>query len=397
MFSRTGRWPVSILATAAVFCLAAWGPQPEARPAQNGPASVPPPSENAAADLSNTRALRDLADAVWASAVENSTYLRLQEGLPIERFEDLTLEAYHRDEEIAAGFRRRLAEIDASALEGDDLITYEILHIELADSGATDDDFWLRFDITAYVAPYTFRFAQQALAAQAIFNEAAAMHYLTLVGELADMIEQLEAKVGGQVERGLFLPRPALPSTRATWEGLRESLPAAIKVPDSRLQALAPEVRSAFTQSLDEMVKTRVTGGFDSLLRAIGKEYEKQAPGAVGLGQYPRGVEVYRRRIRSETTLDLSPEQIHQRGNAAVADIEARMAAVRRQLGFEGSAAEFIEQIRRDPRFIAQSAQEVEQRYMDYIQRIEPVLKGRPMDLRGKLSAEGGPTAGANA
>ncbi|GAB2684552.1 hypothetical protein [Aliiglaciecola aliphaticivorans] len=39
-----------------------------------------------------TKALRTLADDVWADYLAQDTYYRLQEGLPIERFEDLTLQ-----------------------------------------------------------------------------------------------------------------------------------------------------------------------------------------------------------------------------------------------------------------------------------------------------------------
>ena len=44
--------------------------------------------------LAATDALRTLADDVWADYLEQYTYYRLQEGLPISRFEDLTLQEY---------------------------------------------------------------------------------------------------------------------------------------------------------------------------------------------------------------------------------------------------------------------------------------------------------------
>ena len=155
-------------------------------------------------------ALRSLADRIWAATVEDSTYLRLQEGLPINRFEDLTLEQYHKDQERNARFRTELQAIDSNQLSGDDLITYEILALQLEDNGANDDDFWLSFDVTAYLAPYNFQFARQALATRQITDPDSAEQYLALVGELADMIDHLVTKVKGQVERGIFLPKPAL-------------------------------------------------------------------------------------------------------------------------------------------------------------------------------------------
>ncbi len=292
---------------------------------QPGPGTTGAGNQSAVA----TAQLRSLADDIWSRTLEQSTYYRLMDGLPIERFEDLTLEQYHRDQAATASFRQQLAAIDPVALTGDDLITWEILDFQLKDDGANDDDFWLSFDITAYRAPYNFRFAQQALAAQSITDQAGADHYLALVGELADMIDHLITKVEGQTERGIYLPRPALPSTRATWDGFKASLPTTIAVTDERLQSLSGEERAAFSATLESLLESRVVGGFDRLLAAIGEDYEANAPESVGLAQYPGGKEVYRRLVRSHTTLPLNPEEIHERGKSAVADIAARMQALR--------------------------------------------------------------------
>jgi uncharacterized protein (DUF885 family) len=322
----------------------------------------------------STAALRALAHDVWARQLETSTYLRLIEGLPIEKFEDLTLEQFHENQAVDAQFRSRLAEIDGSTLSGDDLISYEILEFELKDDGASDDDFWLIFDVTAYIGPYNFQFAKQALAALEIKDQPGAAHYLFLVEELADIIDQLVIKIEGQVERGIYLPKPALPAVRVTWQGLRAALPAALQVADERLVSLSEEQHNTFRSSLASVIESRVSGGFDRLLAAIGPNYEANAPEEVGLSQYPGGRELYERRVRRETTLALTPEEIHERGKQAVADISARMEALRVQLEFEGTAQDFYEKIKSDPRFIAESPQEVGERFMDYIHRIEPKL-----------------------
>lgn len=388
------------LPVVAVVLLAACGERPEPPAvAGNQPTVV---VDEPVSQVDATAQLRQLADEIWASYLDNSTYLRLQEGLPVERFENMSLEQYHEDQQRAAQFRDRLAGIDGSLLDENDLITYEILALQLADDGATDDDFWLTFDITAYIGPYNFQFARQALAIQQITDQASADHYLMLVGELADMIDQMNTKVAGQVERGIYLPKPALPSTRATWAGLQTALPALIAVDDSRLQSLSEEQRAAFKSALDNLISSRVTGGFDRLLAALSPEYEARAPETVGLAQYPNGLAVYQRRIHTETTLALTPEEIHERGLKAVADISARMDALRQQLEFDGTAQEFLEQIKTDQQFIAKSPEEVNALFLGYIHRIEPHLddyfKYRPKAAYGvrrlPLAAEAGMTYG---
>ncbi len=350
----------------------------------------------------STAALRALADDVWARQLEISTYLRLIEGLPIKKFENLTLEQFHENQAADAQFRSRLAGIDGSTLSGDDLITYEILEFELKDDGASDDDFWLIFDVTAYIAPYHFQFAKQALAALEIKDQPGAAHYLFLVGELADIIDQLVIKIEGQVERDIYLPKPALPAVRATWQGLQAALPAALQVTDERLVSLSEEERNTFRSSLASVIESRVSGGFDYLLAAIGADYETIAPQEVGLSQYPGGRALYERRVRRETTLALTAEEIHERGKQAVADISARMEALRVQLEFKGTARDFYETIKSDPQFTAGSAEEVAERFMQYIRRIEPKLndyfKYQPRAAYGvrrlPLASEAGMTYG---
>jgi len=361
-----------------------------------------PAAPEPAAVSEATVALRKLADDIWNSTVEDSTYLRLQEGLPITEFEDLTLEQFQQAQAKTAGFRSQLEEIDSAQLSGDDLITYEILALELEDRGVTDDDFWLSFDITAYQAPYAIQFSKQALAAQPINDAASIANYLKLVGELADIVDHLKIKLDGQIERGIYLPKPALPSTRATWQGIASVLPAELVPADARLSALSTEQQAEFKAQLNALIASRIVGGFEQLLATLGPEYEAQAPDAVGLSQYPGGLEVYKRRIRAETTLDLTPEEIHDRGLDAVADISARMTAIRNELGFTGTSQEFLMQIQKDPAYIAKSPEEVEDRFMMYIHRIEPKLdsyfKYRPKAAYGvrrlPLAAEAGMTYG---
>jgi uncharacterized protein (DUF885 family) len=50
------------------------------------------------------------------------------------------------------------------------------------------------------------------------------------------------------------------------------------------------------------------------------------------------------------------------------------MAAIRAELGFEGTALEFVTELQADPRFFAESPEEVEETFMGYIHRIEPHL-----------------------
>src|SRR5262249_42171568 len=68
-------------------------------------------------------------------------------------------------------------------------------------------------------------------------------HYLSLVADLAGVVRSVSDKLRGQGERGIRIPRPALPPARATIVGQRAALSSNLLVGDERLAALDPAQR----------------------------------------------------------------------------------------------------------------------------------------------------------
>ena len=95
-----------------------------------------------------------------------------------------------------------------------------------------------------------------------------------------------------------------------------------------------------------------------------------QAPQIVGLSQYPGGRAYYRRLVRFHTTLDVTPEKVHELGMAEVARLNAELDGLREAIGFEGTPAEFRRHLRADPRFVPASAEEIGDRLLTAQKRI---------------------------
>ena len=115
---------------------------------------------------------------------------------------------------------------------------------------------------------------------------------------------------------------------------------------------------------------------FDRLLGVLGSDnYQANAPDAVGLSHYPDGEALYRTMVRLHTTMEVTPEELHELGKTRVAEIEDRMAAIRDEVGFTGTREEFHQKLRTDPRFFVSSPEEVEAKFNEYIARIEPLVE----------------------
>jgi uncharacterized protein (DUF885 family) len=90
----------------------------------------------------------------------------------------------------------------------------------------------------------------------------------------------------------------------------------------------------------------------------------------VGLGQYPGGKAYYGRLVRFHTTLDVTPEEVHEVGLADVERLNGELDEVRAAVGFEGSLEEFRLRLRADPRFVPSTPDEIADRLLAAQERI---------------------------
>jgi uncharacterized protein (DUF885 family) len=70
--------------------------------------------------------------------------------------------------------------------------------------------------------------------------------------------------------------------------------------------------------------------------------------------------------------MDVTPAQVHRIGLERVAAIDAEMKRVRDRLGFKGSKAEFKALLKKDARLFPRTPEEIGQRLMGHVRRIEP-------------------------
>lgn len=112
-------------------------------------------------------------------------------------------------------------------------------------------------------------------------------------------------------------------------------------------------------QAARHAISTVVIPAYARFLAFMRDEYVPAARGSEGISAVPGGREFYRHRVRKFTTLDVTPEEVHQIGLDEVARIRAEMEEVLRQTGFSGDLAAFIDHLRSDKRFYARTPDEL--------------------------------------
>lgn len=112
-------------------------------------------------------------------------------------------------------------------------------------------------------------------------------------------------------------------------------------------------------QQAQQLIDEQVIPAYQNYFNFMVQDYLPNSRESVGASELPNGHEYYQNRIKHFTTLDLTPEQIHQKGLDEVKRIRNEMAVVIEKTGFEGSFEEFTDFLRNNPQFYPKTAEEL--------------------------------------
>ncbi|MEX0677013.1 MAG: DUF885 domain-containing protein [Pirellulales bacterium] len=102
-----------------------------------------------------------------------------------------------------------------------------------------------------------------------------------------------------------------------------------------------------------------VVPGYRKLLKFMTSEYLPACREQIGARALPRGREFYRYRVRHHTTLDVDPQAVHDTGLGEVRRIKREMQDAIRRTGFNGDFPAFVEFLRTDPQFYADTPEQL--------------------------------------
>jgi len=311
---------------------------------------------------------RIVADA-WQYRIEHEPELRLQEGLPVENLPEISEENSRKELAAWRGFLERLARIDPASLSHDDWLTWAVLEWELKQGVELADHLALISPITPYTLPLP---GLHEIYTRHTFSKPENLdRYLKLLRQYPRYVGQLQARVEWQRSKGFLLPK-------GTVDQMVPMFRAFAQPPERSLFAVAPDRlpkgSEAFRAQVAKIVQEEINPALERFAAMLEGDYRKAAPEGVGMGQYPGGPDAYRFLVRLYTGLDVTPEEVHRRGLEEVARLEARMAEIRRQVGFEGTQRQFNDHLRAHPRWLAKTPEEVGERLMAPMRKIEPLI-----------------------
>jgi uncharacterized protein (DUF885 family) len=314
--------------------------------------------------------LTRIIDEYWHYPLIGTFYARYLAGEQVD-LPDLSEQKANSDAEFERHLLAELRTVNTNHLSHADLLNLEVLRWQMEVDIGFATYHWFDMEITAHASPLP---VVQAIFERQQFHAPTDLdRYLKLLQQLKVFIIQTRELTEGQAKRGIVLPKPGIAGAQAFLASfIKEPEKSPFSVAPERLAAIDPAVATPFREKVRVAIESEINPALKKLVDYINGDYAKKAPEKVGLSQYPGGQEFYRFLIHAYTTLDMSPEEIHQLGIKAVQHDEEQMAALRKKMGYKGTAAEFRDFLLNDPRFIAKSPEEFRDRLVSYVERIEP-------------------------
>ena len=137
-------------------------------------------------------------------------------------------------------------------------------------------------------------------------------------------------------------------------------------IPAADQEALRARARSAIGE--------QVMPALRRLRSFIVDDYLPAAAASGALGSYPGGAEVYAALVRSNTTLELTPTQVHATGQRELARLRGEMEEVMKETKFEGDFNAFVKYLNTDPKFFHTGSEALLAGYREIAKRIDPEL-----------------------
>lgn len=295
----------------------------------------------------------ELAAQIWQA----ETALRTPEP---GNLTDMSMAALADRQQQRLALQQRLLAVDVTALSEQEQIDHAILAYRLAD----EID---QYRFLAHLTPLTsesgfhtslaFSFQRSLLRQPEDYQL-----YLQRLAALPTYMAQQTALMREGLARGVTQPKVVL-------AGFEQSIISYVVTSPEQSVFFQPLQRKPdtldeqqwqqFRQQAAELINTKVNPAYQAFYDFMVADYLPGARDDIAASNLPDGAAFYQNRLEHYTTLQLTPEQVHQTGLAEVARIRAEMQQVINSLAYEGSFADFINFLRTDPRFYPTSADEL--------------------------------------
>lgn len=309
-----------------------------------------------------------------------------------DKWDDISEARRNEDEALLRADLVRLRTFDKAGLAPQDRLSYRFF--EWSAERGLEASRWRRNGyLVSQMGGMHTRIATTLINDHPIRTADDARAYIARLRGVRPLLEQLVIELKAQEAAGVRPPRFVYPLVTGPSENLVAGAPFDDSGRDSPLWADFRDKLAAAglpdKAALETAARAALTEDFAPAYRAFIAHLQsamQQADDRDGAWKLPDGDAYYRHMLRSYTTLDLDPDEIHKLGLAEVARIHDEMRAIMRAVGFDGDLKAFFAFMREDERFYYPDSAEGREAYLAEARRLLAEIEGRAGEILGIMA-----------
>ena len=320
----------------------------------------------------------------------NATYVgdnRYNDQLP----NFLSADFRARSKALALDWRARVAAVDTSTLSEQDRLSVQMLLSDL-------DEELAGYRFPSHLQPINQFYSLPNEMAQLGSGSSAQPfktvqdydNWLKRAAQIPALFSQAIANMREGMQKGVVQPKVLMVKVLPQLDALIVADPSKtlFYTPITNLPAeFSAADKARLTAQYNVMIKDSLMPAYIGMRDFIRDEYLPKTRETVGLNALPDGAAWYAYNVKSRTTTNLTPAQIHQIGLDEVARIQGEMRKVIKQLKFKGDLQAFFEFLDTDKRFIFKDEPALLAYYESLRKAVEPGA-ARLFTLQPKASFE---------
>jgi len=271
----------------------------------------------------------------------------------------------------------KITAIDASALSGQDLLSYEIFlrDREIAIKGEPFPGHLMPIHQMGGAHTY-FASLGSGKSAQPFNTADDYRHFMSRAQGFATYMDSAIVAMEEGIQKSIVLPKPliqkVLPQLQVHMvEDVTTSVFYAPLETLKENENITDVVKNHITKDYIDTIKNIIIPAYGRMHQFMQQSYLPKGRDTVGLHDLPDGKAWYEFRIETNTTLPLTADAIHTFGQQEVARILAEMTKVKITVGFGGDLPAFFEFLRTDAQFFFDSEQALIDGYTQVKEKID--------------------------
>jgi len=271
--------------------------------------------------------------------------------------------------------RKNLDKYGPDGLEGQELLSWKTTAWFLDDNLQQAEIEYSGYRVTQ-LSGVTVNMPQFLTDTHTIKHEKSARRYVTRVNEFGRVLKEVHARVEDDRENGVVAPdfilEAVLEGLRSFVEGGADDNPLVTTLPAKldKIEGMSDKTKAEIIADTKIAVREQVIPGYEAMI-TLHEDMLETTNHDAGIWRIPNGEKIYQLALRSNTTTNMTADEIHRIGLSEVARIEKEMNAILEGEGLtEGSVTDRVNQLMSADEHLFPNTDEGRQEVLDYLVKL---------------------------